>query len=87
MFLNNSFSQTLKQEQGSQMFLRSSILQESHNHTSLLNIQQNSRPQKLTDSFNRPQKNSSNQILRKKDKKAQDKENQSKSYHNTNPIF
>ena len=87
MFLNNSFSQTLKQEQGYQMSLRSSILQESQHQSSLLNIQQNSRPQKLTDSINRPQKNSSNQILRKKDKKAQDKENQSKSYHNSNPIF
>ena len=87
MFLNNSFSQTLKQEQGYQMSLRSSILQESQHQSSLLNIQQNPRPQKLTDSFNRTQKNSSNQILRKKDKKAQDKENQSKSYHNSNPIF
>jgi len=87
MFLNNSFSQTFKQEQGYQMSLRSSILQESQHQSSLLNIQQNSRPQKLTDSINRPQKNSSNQILRKKDKKAQDKENQSKSYHNSNPIF
>ena len=78
MFLNNTFSQSSRHEPGSQMSLRSSILQENHTHTSLHNIHQNQRSLK-SQLVHKSQKSSSNQILRKKDKKAQDKENQSKS--------
>ena len=84
MFLNNTFSQNSRVEHGSQMSLRSSILQENHTHNSLHNIHQNQRTLK-SQHVSKPQKSSSNQILRKKDKKAQDKENQSKFLMFVNP--